>query len=279
MSSHVQHKRHTAPDIQALKGSGRIVSLTAYTSNIAKLMDHAVELIIVGDSVAMVAYGFDSTLPVTLDMMIQHGAAVVRGTNRACVIVDLPFGSYQESKQQAYRNASRVMRETGAQGVKLEAGFEMVETVQYLVERGIPVMPHIGLRPQHAQALGGFKVQAKDTQSQSQLCDIARAFEQAGAFSVLVEGVYRSAANQLTDALSIPVIGIGASPNCDGQVLVTEDLLGLFSEYQPKFAKQYLDLSEQIKTAFEQFRDEVKGGLFPSSQHCYGNTHSVNKTD
>ncbi len=262
MSAHVSSDKITTARIRSMKGRENIVSLTAYTKPMAEMMDPFVDLIIVGNSTGMVAYGFDSTLPVTLEMMIAHGAAVERGAQRACVVVDMPFGSYQESKEQAFRNAARVLAETGAQGVKLEGGLELVETVELLVQRGIPVMPHIGLRPQHANAMGGFKAQGRNEAAADLLVKEARAYEQAGAFSLLVEGVFESAARQVTGAVSIPTIGIGASPVCDGQVLVTEDILGLFSDYTPKFAKQYIDLSVQIREVFAEYAREVRCGTF-----------------
>ncbi|WP_123589855.1 3-methyl-2-oxobutanoate hydroxymethyltransferase [Salinisphaera orenii] len=270
MSTHTSNQKITTAKIRKMKGKGSIVSLTAYTKPMAGFMDPYVDLIIVGDSTGMVAYGFDSTLPVTLDMMIAHGAAVVRGTERACVVIDMPFGSYQESKELAYRNAARILTETGAQAVKVEGGLELVETAEFLISRGIPVMPHIGLRPQHANALGGFKAQGRDDDAVALLVKEAQAFESAGAFSVLIEGVFEKAARKVTETIAIPTIGIGASPECDGQVLVTEDILGLFSDYTPKFAKKYVDLSAQIKEVFAEFEKEVRAGTFPSDEHCFG---------
>ncbi|EDM66221.1 3-methyl-2-oxobutanoate hydroxymethyltransferase [Moritella sp. PE36] len=270
MSTHTSNNKITTTKIQSMKGKGSIVSLTAYTKPMAQMMDQFVDLIIVGDSTGMVAYGFDSTLPVTLDMMIAHGAAVVRGAERACVVIDMPFATYQESKEIAYRNASKVLIETGAQAIKIEGGLEMVETVQFLVKRGIPVMPHIGLRPQHANTLGGFKAQGRDDAAANLLVQEAKEFENAGAFSLLVEGVFENAAKRVTNAIKIPTIGIGASPECDGQVLVTEDILGLFSDYTPKFAKKYIDLSITIKEVFAEYEREVRGGDFPTAEHFFG---------
>jgi len=270
MSTHTSNKKITTTKIQSMKGRGSIVALTAYTTPMAQMMDEFVDLILVGDSTGMVAYGFDSTLPVTLDMMIAHGAAVVRGTSRACIVVDMPFATYQESKEIAYRNAARVLIETGAQAVKMEGGLEMVETVEFLVSRGVPVMPHIGLKPQHANALGGFKAQGKDQAAEKQLIEEAHAFENAGAFSLLIEGVYENAAAKVTDAINISTIGIGASPACDGQILVTEDILGVFSDFTPKFAKKYIDLSETIKNVFSEYAQDVRTGAFPAEEHCFG---------
>lgn len=270
MSTHTSSQKITTSKIQAMKGRGSIVSLTAYTKPMAELMDPFVDLIIVGDSTGMVAYGYDSTLPVTLDMMINHGAAVVRGSQKACVVIDMPYGSYQESKELAFRNAARLLTETGAQGIKVEGGLELVETVEFLVSRGIPVMPHIGLRPQHANTMGGFKAQGRDEAAAKRLVEEAQAFESVGAFSVLIEGVFEAAARRVTQSLTIPAIGIGASPECDGQVLVTEDILGLFTDYTPKFAKKYVDLSAQIKDVFALYEREVRAGEFPAEEHCFG---------
>ncbi|MFP3979017.1 3-methyl-2-oxobutanoate hydroxymethyltransferase [Marinobacter sp. KMM 10035] len=270
MSTHTSSQKITTSKIQAMKGRGSIVSLTAYTKPMAELMDPFVDLIIVGDSTGMVAYGYDSTLPVTLDMMINHGAAVVRGSQKACIVIDMPYGSYQESKELAFRNAARLLTETGAQGIKVEGGLELVETVEFLVSRGIPVMPHIGLRPQHANTMGGFKAQGRDEAAAQRLVEEAQAFESVGAFSVLIEGVFEAAARRVTQSLAIPAIGIGASPECDGQVLVTEDILGLFSDYTPKFAKKYVDLSAQIKDVFALYEREVRAGEFPAEEHCFG---------
>ncbi|MBU6955350.1 3-methyl-2-oxobutanoate hydroxymethyltransferase [Hahella sp. HN01] len=270
MSTHVDRKRITIPQIRSMKGRGSIVSLTAYTTPMAQLMDEFVDLIIVGDSTGMVAYGFNSTMSVTLDMMINHGAAVTRGVSKACVIVDMPFGTFQESPQQAYRNAARVLVETQAQGVKMEGGEELLETVDFLVRRGIPVMPHIGLTPQHANVQGGFKAQIRTEEEINAFIKLGRAFEDAGAFALLVEGAFEEAARKVTAAVSIPTVGIGASPECDGQVLVTEDILGLFSGYTPKFAKRYVDLSQPIKEAFSRYAHEVRSGEFPAMEHCFG---------
>lgn len=270
MSTHVTNKRITSAQIRSMKGKGSIVSLTAYTTPMAQLMDQYVDLIIVGDSTGMVAYGMNSTLSVTLEMMISHGKAVVKGAQKACVIIDMPFATYQESPQQAYRNAAKVMSATEAQGVKLEGGNEMIDTVKFLVERGIPVMSHIGLMPQHANIYGGFKAQIKSEKEILELETLAKEYEKCGAFSLLIEGTYEEAARKVTSAVGIPTIGIGASPSCDGQVLVTEDLLGIFSEYTPKFAKRYVDLTIPIIKAFSLFENEVRNGEFPALDHCFG---------
>lgn len=270
MSTHATSQRINIPQIKSMKGKGRIVSLTAYTTPMAKLMDEFVDLIIVGDSTGMVAYGMSSTLQVTLAMMINHGKAVVRGASRACVIIDMPFSTYQESPQQAYRNAAKVMAKTEAQGVKLEGGSELLETVEFLTDRGIPVMPHIGLMPQHVNSMGGFKFQARTAEEIESLVLLSIEFEKRKAFSILIEGTSEEAARRVTEAVAIPTIGIGASPACDGQVLVTEDALGLFSEYTPRFAKQYIDLSTPIRDAFARYKDDVRSGAFPTLDHCFG---------
>ncbi|MFC4258100.1 3-methyl-2-oxobutanoate hydroxymethyltransferase [Marinobacter lacisalsi] len=270
MSIHTTNKRMTIPLIRSMKGGEKIVSLTAATKWMSQMIDPVSDLTIVGDSLGMVSYGLESTLQVTLEMMILHGAAVVRGAKRACVVVDMPFGSYQESPRQAFQNASRIVRETGAQGVKIEGGKEMAETVGFLVDRGIPVMPHIGLMPQHVHAMGGFKAQGLTENAGKKLIEDAKVLCEAGGFSLLVEGTSETVARQITESVRIPTIGIGASPCCDGQVLVTEDLLGLFSDYTPKFVKQYADLGTQIKSALERFGKEVQEGEFPDLSRCFG---------
>jgi 3-methyl-2-oxobutanoate hydroxymethyltransferase len=236
----------------------------------AQLIDNSTDLIIVGDSVGMIEYGMASTLGVTLDMMIAHGKAVMRGVKRACVVIDMPFSSYQESPQIAYRNAAKIMAETGAMGVKLEGGTEFEKTVSFLAKRGIPVMSHIGLMPQYHNSLGGFGAQGLDAESAQQIMEDGKTLSDAGAFSLLIEGTDESTARTLTQNVPIPTIGIGASPACDGQVLVTEDLLGLFSDYTPKFVKQYVNLGEQIQKAVEAYADDVQTGEFPQMEHCFG---------
>jgi len=270
MSTHTQAVRKTTSKISAMKQQRKIVSLTAYSTPMAKLLDDIVDLIIVGDSTGMVVYGLNSTLNVSLETMINHGSAVVRGTQQACVVVDMPFSTYQESLQQAYRNAAMVLAKTEAQAIKMEGGFELVETVSYLVQRGIPVLPHIGLTPQHVNTLGGFKAQGRTEEAAKQLVDLACAFEQAGAFALLIEGVFEATASAVTDAVNIPTIGIGASPKCDGQVLVTDDLLGLFMDYTPKFVRHYAELSPIIRDAVSAYRDDVIAGNFPEDKHCFG---------
>ena len=270
MSASKDIPRVSVPALRARKGGEPIVCLTAYTTPVARLLDPHVDLLLVGDSLGMVVYGFDSTLPVTLDMMIAHGAAVVRGSRHACVVVDLPFGSYQESPQVAFRNAARVMAESGAQAVKLEGGLEMAETVAYLTTRGVPVMGHVGLLPQSVNALGGYKAVGRDPEAAERIRADARAIAEAGAFSLVIEGTMESLARQITEDVTVPTIGIGASPACDGQVLVSDDMFGLFGEFQPKFVKRYAQLGATIGEAAATFAAEVKVRSFPGPEHCFG---------
>jgi 3-methyl-2-oxobutanoate hydroxymethyltransferase len=271
MSHHNQNaaKPRSIPDIRGRKGGEKIVILTAYTAPMAQLLDAHCDMLMVGDSLGMVVYGFASTLPVTLDMMIQHGAAVVRGAKQACVVVDLPFGSYQASPEQAFLSAARVLKETGAAAVKLEGGVEMAETIAYLSQRGIPVMAHVGLMPQSVNQLGGFKTQGRELTSYASVTADARAVADAGAFAVVLEGVVEPLAAEITRTLSIPTIGIGASPACDGQVLVADDMLGMF-EQSPRFVKKYANLREVIRAAAAHYASEVRDGTFPTDAQCYG---------
>ena len=262
-------RRKTPADLRAQKGKVPVVSLTAYTTPIARLLDPAVDLLLVGDSLGMVLYGFDSTLPVTLDIMIAHGAAVVRGSQQACVIVDMPFGSYQASPADAFRNAARVMAETGCAGVKIEGGIEMADTIRFLVERGVPVLAHIGLQPQSVNAIGGFRVQGRSDESQAKILADARAVAQAGAFAVVVEGTAEPVARAATAAIDIPTIGIGASVACDGQVLVIDDVLGLVSDMKPRFVKRYAELAPTIAAAAGAYAEDVRARRFPGPEHVY----------
>jgi 3-methyl-2-oxobutanoate hydroxymethyltransferase len=270
MSVHKEKSRVTVPQIAARKGGEPIVCLTAYTALTAKILDPHVDLLLVGDSLGMVIYGMENTLGVSLDMMINHGAAVVRGSERACVIVDLPFGSYQESPAAAFRAAARVMRETGCAGVKLEGGAEMAETVRFLNERGIPVLGHVGLMPQQVNTQGGFKAQGRSELEAARILADGEAIAEAGAFAVVVEGTMEPLARSLTARLPVPTIGIGASPACDGQVLVTEDLVGLFSDFKPRFVKRYADLGGQIGAAAAAYAADVRARRFPDAEHCFG---------
>ena len=260
----------TVPAIAARKGGEPIVCLTAYTTPMARCLDAHVDLLLVGDSLGMVLYGMENTLGVTVEMMINHGRAVVRGCDNACVIVDLPFGSYQASKFEAYRTAARVMAETGCDGVKLEGGVEMAETVAFLTARGIPVLGHVGLRPQSVKSMGGFKVQGKSAPDADQVLRDGKAIAEAGAFAMVIEGTVESLARELTDELPIPTIGIGASAYCDGQILVTEDVLGLFTDFTPKFVKRYADLGSRIEEAARAYAADVRARKFPGTEHCFG---------
>jgi 3-methyl-2-oxobutanoate hydroxymethyltransferase len=262
--------RQSVPALRARKGGEPIVCLTAYTAPVARLLDPHVDLLLVGDSLGMVVYGLDSTLPVTLDMMIAHGAAVVRASERACVVVDLPFGSYQESKEAAFRASARVMAETGAQAVKLEGGLEMAETVAFLTARGIPVMGHVGLTPQSVNTLGGYKAVGRDAEAAERIAADARAIAEAGAFTLVIEGTMEALARRITEEVAIPTIGIGGSPACDGQVLVTDDMLGLFGAFQPKFVKRYANLGETVSEAAASYAVEVRTRAFPGPEHCFG---------
>lgn len=262
-------QRKTTASIQEQKGKTPIVCLTAYSAPYAKILDSHVDLLLVGDSMGMVLYGLPSTLGVTLEMMKQHGAAVMRGSSKACVVVDMPFGTYQVSPQEAFRNAAEIMQFTGCSAVKLEGGVELADTICFLVERGIPVMGHVGLMPQHMNVYGGFRSQGhSQTQAEKILAD-AKAVEAAGAFAVVLEGTAEPLAKQITLELHIPTIGIGASPACDGQVLVTEDVLGLFQDFQPKFVKRYADFAHLIDQAVEHYATEVRTRVFPGKEHCY----------
>ena len=269
MSAVTSARRVSTPQIRARKGGEPIVCLTAYTTQMARWLDPHVDLLLVGDSLGMVVYGFDSTLPVTLDMMIAHGSAVMRGAAHACVIVDLPFGSYQASPEQAFHSAARVMSETGASGVKLEGGEVMAGTVRYLVQRGIPVCAHVGLMPQAVNVAGGFKATGRSDEEARQVTRDAEAMAEAGAFAVVLEGTLEPVAAAITASISIPTIGIGASPACDGQILVSEDVFGLFSDFTPRFVKRYADLGPRIAEAAAAYSADVKARRFPAMEHCF----------
>ena len=261
--------RMTAPDIRARKGKDPIVSLTAYHAHTASLVDPHVDFLLVGDSLGMVMHGFESTVPVPLDLMIMHGSAVVRGSKRALVVVDMPFGSYEESPNIAFRNAARVMKETGCGAIKLEGGAHMAKTISYLTQRGIPVMAHIGLTPQAVNVMGGFKTQGRDEKDWERLEQDAAAIAEAGAFAVVIEGMAELLAARITRQIPIPTIGIGASVDCDGQILVLEDMLGL-SPRVPKFVKEFGNLGAAIENCVKQYASEVKTRQFPAREHVYG---------
>ena len=268
MSAVVHQKRVTVPEIRAQKSAKPIVCLTCYHAHTARLLDEHVDLMLVGDSVGMVMHGMETTLGVTLDMMILHGKAVMRGSRHALIVVDLPFGSYEESPQVAFRNAARVMQETGCAAVKLEGGARMAETIRYLVQRGIPVMGHIGLTPQAIQVMGGFKTQGRTEAEWPAIEADANAVTEAGAFAVVLEGMAEPLAAKITREIAIPTIGIGASAQCDGQILVMEDLLGL-NPAPPKFVRQYARMGADIEAAVKAYAADVRARTFPGAENVY----------
>jgi 3-methyl-2-oxobutanoate hydroxymethyltransferase len=268
MSIQASPKRLSAPDIRARKGGAPIVSLTSYHAHTAALLDKHCDLILVGDSLGMVMHGLESTIAVTLDMMILQGRAVMRGSSRALVVVDMPFGSYEASREQAFLSAARVMKETGCGAIKLEGGRRMAETIAFLVERGIPVMGHVGLTPQSINALGGFRTQGRDPSDWGPIESDARAVADAGAFSVVLEAIAEPLAAKITREVAIPTIGIGASAACDGQILVLEDMLGL-SPRVPKFVKRYSDLGPAIDRAVAAYAADVRARSFPAADNVY----------
>ena len=265
-------KRLTVPKIQNRKADGEtkepLVMLTAYTARQAQLLDEHCDLLLVGDSLGQVIYGLPSTLQVTLDMMCAHGAAVVRGSYHSVVVVDMPFGAYEGSPQQAFESASRIMAETGCAAVKLEGGEAMAETISFLSQRGIPVMAHIGLTPQAVNALGGYGARGRSQEEHAKIISDGKAVQEAGAFAVVVEGVVEPIAVSLTQSLEIPVIGIGASAQCDGQGLVVDDMLGMF-ERVPRFVKKYGNLAEEITDKVQQYASEVRARSFPTEDQTY----------
>ena len=261
-------KRKTAPEIRARKGKEPIVMLTSYHAHTAALVDRHCDVILVGDSLGNVMHGFETTVPVTLDMMILQGCAVMRGSRHALVVVDMPFGSYEGSKEQAFHSAVRVLKETQCGAIKLEGGARMAETIAFLVERGIPVMGHVGLTPQSINTLGSFRAQGREEASWGPIENDARAVADAGAFSVVIEAVAEPLARKITQDIAIPTIGIGASAACDGQVLVLEDMLGL-SPRTPKFVRRYGDLGGAIEAAIEGYARDVRSRAFPGPEHVY----------
>lgn len=260
--------RLTAPEIRARKGGEKIVCLTAYTAPIAALLDPHVDVLLVGDTVGMVLHGMATTVGVTLEMMILHGQAVMRGSKRALVVVDMPFGTYEASPQDAHASAVRVMRETGCQAVKVESGVGIADTIAFLSDRGIPVMGHVGLRPQAVNVEGGFKAKGRIEAERAKVIEEARAADRAGAFAIVIEGVARDLADEITHEVSAPTIGIGASPDCDGQVLVTDDMLGLF-DWTPKFVRRYANLRETVARAAATYAADVRAGRFPDRAEVY----------
>jgi 3-methyl-2-oxobutanoate hydroxymethyltransferase len=269
MSVQAAIRRKTAPDIRARKGGEPIVMLTSYHAHTAALVDRHCDAILVGDSLGNVMHGFETTVPVTLEMMILQGWAVMRGSAHALVVVDMPFGSYEASKEQAFHSAVRIMKETQCGAVKLEGGVRMAETVAFLAERGIPVMGHIGLTPQSINTLGSFRAQGREQASWEPIEDDAKAIAEAGAFSLVIEAVAEPLARKITQDIAIPTIGIGASPACDGQVLVLEDMLGL-SPRTPKFVRRYGELGPAIEAAVKGYATDVRARNFPGSEHVYG---------
>jgi len=270
LSAHREDKirRLAAPDIAGRKGGEPLVCLTAYTAPVAAALDEACDLLLVGDSLGMVVHGLPNTVGVTLEMMILHGQAVMRGSKRAMVVIDMPFGSYEGAPEEAYANAVRIMKETGAQGVKVESGPTVPETIAYMVRRGVPVMGHVGLRPQAVLVDGGFKAKGKDEAGRALILEEARLTAEAGAFAVVVEGVAESLAREITAAIAPPTIGIGASAGCDGQILVTDDMLGLF-DWTPKFVRRYADLKGEIERAAAAYASDVKARTFPGDAETY----------
>lgn len=261
-------RRKTALDILKMKDERKIVSLTAYHAHTAGIIDPHVDFILVGDSLGMVMHGLETTIPVTVDMMILQGHAVMRGSKQALIVVDMPFGSYEESPEVAFRNAARIMKETGCGAIKLEGGSLMAPTIDFLTSRGIPVMAHIGLTPQSVNTMGGFKVQGKSKDEWAIIEEDARAVSDAGAFSVVIEGVAAPLADKLTEIVPIPTIGIGASANCDGQILVLEDMLGL-SDWVPKFVKKFGSIKDHIEESVTSYADAVRDQSFPAAEHTY----------
>jgi 3-methyl-2-oxobutanoate hydroxymethyltransferase len=268
----VPGKRMTAPSIRARKVEGKteqpIVMLTAYTMRMAQLLDPHCDVLLVGDSLGQVIYGLPSTIPVTMEMMCAHGAAVVRGSWHALVAVDMPFGSYEASPTQAFQSASRIMKETGCAAVKLEGGEAMAPTIEFLTRRGVPVIGHVGLTPQAVNVLGGYGARGREDREAEKIIADAKAVSDAGAFTIVLEGVLEPIANDVAAAVSAPIIGIGASAQCDGQVLVTEDMLGLF-ERTPRFVKRYDDLAARIGEAARAYAEEVRSRSFPTPEQTY----------
>ncbi|TIV13718.1 MAG: 3-methyl-2-oxobutanoate hydroxymethyltransferase [Mesorhizobium sp.] len=269
MSATGGSKALTVPDIAARKGKTPLVCLTAYTTPLAKLVDGHCDVVLVGDSVGMVLHGMPSTLGVTLEMMILHGKAVRRGLQSALMVVDMPFGSYEESPAQAFRNAALVMAETGAAPVKLEGGESVAETIRFLTARGIPVMGHVGLTPQAVNAFGGYRIQGQGEDAERILRD-ATAVAEAGAFAVVLEKMPEALARLITEQVTIPTIGIGASSACDGQILVVDDMLGLFGAFRPRFVKRYAELGEAANAAIAEYATEVRDRSFPAADHVFG---------
>lgn len=277
MSATAKKQAPLPDDIRAMKGGTPIVSLTAYTTPVAEWMDPHCDFVLVGDSVGMVLHGMPSTLGVTMDMMIMHGKAVKRGLKSAMMVVDMPFGSYEEGPQQAFRNAARLMSETEAGAVKLEGGVEMAETIRFLTSRGVPVMAHVGLTPQSINTLGGYKVQGRGDAGDALMAD-AQAVADAGAFAVVLEKVPETLANDVTAKVAIPTIGIGASAGCDGQILVVDDMLGLFTKFKAKFVKRFAELGQGAEEAIAQYAQDVRAREFPGPEHVFADKAPAKKS-
>lgn len=261
-------KRLTVPAIRNAKGKDPIVMLTAYTIRMAQILDPHCDMLLVGDSLGQVIYGLDSSVPVSLDMMIAHGAAVVRGSYHSLVTIDMPFGAYEESPEQAFRSAARILKETGAAAVKLEGGEAMAETVAFLTARGVPVIGHVGLTPQAVNILGGYGARGRSQSEHAKLIGDAKAISQAGAFALVVEGVVEPVAIEITRSIDVPTIGIGGSAQCDGQVLVIDDMLGMFDRV-PRFVKKYEQLADRIEAAVAQYAADVRARTFPTIDQTY----------
>ncbi|MBL3573721.1 3-methyl-2-oxobutanoate hydroxymethyltransferase [Rhodovulum sulfidophilum] len=268
MSASAESRQMTVAAVRARKGGTPLVCLTAYTTPMAEAVDAACDVVLVGDSVGMVLHGLPSTLGVTMEMMLMHGRAVARGLAHALMVVDMPFGSYEEGPQQAFRNAARLMAETGCGAVKLEGGAAMAETIRFLTARGIPVMGHVGLTPQGVMGFGGYKVQGRGADGARVLAE-AQAVAEAGAFAVVLEKVPAALADRITAAVPIPTIGIGASVGCDGQILVVDDMLGVFTGFRPKFVKRYAELGDAARAAVETYAEEVRSRRFPGPEHVF----------
>ena len=270
MSVHADIKRITVPQLMAYKGQKKIVSLTSYIAPFARILDEYMDMILIGDSTAMVGYNMDDTLSITVDQLAAHAKAVVSSTQRACIVVDMPFGSYQESPEQAFRNAAKMLSASGADAVKFEGGEYLAETTRFLVDRGIPVLAHIGLMPQYVNTMGGFKAQGLSEEAANRIFNDAIAQEQAGAWGIVIEGTAEPLARRITQSVKIPTIGIGASPECDGQVLVAEDIFNLSGSRIPKFAQQFSDVQAAIRQGVEAYSSQVRDGSFPTLNHCFG---------
>ncbi len=268
MSAQTQSARKTVRDIAVAKGGAPLVCLTAYTAPMAALLDDKCDLLLVGDSVGMVVHGLPTTVGVTLEMMILHGQAVMRASKRAFVVVDMPFGSYEASLEQAFMNASRIMKETGCQAVKIESGEYAAATVRHLVDRGIPVMAHVGLRPQATNVDGGFKAKGRTDAERNRVIAEAKAADEAGCFAMVIEGVAEDLAAQISRQVRCPTVGIGASAACDGQILVTDDMLGMF-DWTPRFVRRYADLRQTIAAAVDGYASDVRARAFPGEKETY----------